>query len=91
MDRGLTSYPPAMTPRSQLLANPPQAVPSLEELLSLEAELKSIQSKTVARVKKTLTDIIAVKNLYKNAKQKDGKSKSKKAGSVKFPREFSSK
>lgn len=65
-----TPYP-SLPVRSQLLTNPPLTVPPIEDLLSLEEELKALRNKCLARVKKADNDIRTLETLLRKFKDKD--------------------
>jgi len=59
--------------RSALISNPPATVPSVEELLSLEEELRTLQAKTEKRVKKAESDIKQLDAQRRKQKEKETK------------------
>jgi len=67
----ITPYLPVSTLRSQLLTNPPSAVPGIDDLLSLEAELKALRNKSQSRVKKADHDLRNLESLQRKLKDKE--------------------
>jgi transcriptional adapter 3 len=84
-----TPYPSVSSLRSQLLTNPPKDVPAIEDLMSLEAELKNLKTKSVARGKKAENDLKTLEGLHrKNKDREKEKEKGKlKERTVKIKRE----
>jgi len=82
-------FSPPPTFRSSLISNPPAAVPSLEDLLSLEEELKTLQTRTDKRVKKAEADIKILDAARRKSKDKerDPKASFKREPSASLKRE----
>ena len=81
-----TPYPTVPALRSQLLTNPPTAVPPIDDLLSLEEELKNLKNKSLARLKKAEADVKVLDGFHRKYKDKD-KDKGKLKDKVKVKRE----
>jgi transcriptional adapter 3 len=83
-----TPYPSVTALRSQLLTNPPIAVPPIDDLLSLEEELKNLKNKSLARQKKAENDLKSLDGLHRKFKDKDKeRDKGKLKDKVKIKRE----
>jgi hypothetical protein len=59
--------------RSSLIINPPATAPSVEELISLEEELRTLQAKTEKRVRKAESDINKLDTARRKQKDKEVK------------------
>ncbi|GJJ11866.1 hypothetical protein Clacol_006104 [Clathrus columnatus] len=88
MSHHFTPYPTVSALRSQLLTGPPPSVPSIENLLNLQAELKLLGTKSLSRYKKAESDLRALEHLYRQCKDKDkDRDKSKIRDKIKVKRE----
>lgn len=83
-----TPYPSITALRSQLLTNPPIAVPPIDDLVSLEEELKNLKNKSLSRKKKAENDLKILENLHRKFKDKDKeRDKGKLKDKMKIKRE----
>jgi hypothetical protein len=67
----ITAFPPSGVLRSQLITNPPSAIPSVEDLISLEEELKLLQTRAEARQKKADADLVVLEAIMKKVRDKE--------------------
>ena len=82
-----TLYPSVSALRSQLLTNPPVAVPPVDDLVSLEEELKNLKNKTLARQKKAENDLKILDALHRKFKDNKEREKGKLKDKVRIKRE----
>ncbi|KAF8528173.1 histone acetyltransferases subunit 3-domain-containing protein [Hysterangium stoloniferum] len=88
MTQLLPPYPTVSAVRSQLLTNPPSSVPPIDDLLSLQEELKALYTKSLGRARKAENDIKTLDGLYRKYKDKDReRDKGKMKEKIKIKRE----
>ncbi|EKM56075.1 uncharacterized protein PHACADRAFT_196124 [Phanerochaete carnosa HHB-10118-sp] len=72
----VTTYPPPPAIRSSLIKNPTDALPPIEDLETLQADLKLLKLKALERMKKAGDDLIAMQESFKRIKEREkGKGK----------------
>ena len=81
----VTQYPTPPPIRSSLLKNPPDAIPSIDDLELLQEDLRKLKQRTIERMKKAGEDIIAIQESFKRIKEKE-KGKGKAVEKVKKER-----
>ena len=63
-----SSYPPLPSP---LIRDPPEAIPPIDDLEALQAELKLLQQKAYERAKKAGNDLKAIEESMRRMKEKE--------------------
>ncbi|KAF7323488.1 hypothetical protein HMN09_00130000 [Mycena chlorophos] len=79
------SRPPSPI-RSAIFKSPPDAVPSVEELQSLQGELQQLKARTLERAKKAGEDLKTIEESFRRIKERE-KGKAKQAQLEKIKRE----
>lgn len=85
MSSGVAQYTTPIPIRSALIKNPPDAIPQVEELEALQAELKLLRTRTLERAKKAGEDLKAIEESMRRLKDKE-KGKGKAVEKVKRER-----
>jgi transcriptional adapter 3 len=67
----LSPYPSSPPPLSLLIRDPPDAIPPIEDLEALQAELKLLQQKAYGRAKKAGDDLKAIEESMRRMKEKE--------------------
>lgn len=89
MTSRLSKYPVPSTIRSSLVRNPPEAIPSLDELEQLHVELKALRQNSVDRAKKAGEDLRTIEESMQRMKAKE-KGKARVHDKVKRERDCAS-
>ena len=76
MASGISTYDTPPPIRSILLRNPPDAMPPVDELEALQAELKLLKQRTIERAKKAGDDLKRIEESMRRLKEREkGKGK----------------
>lgn len=76
MSSGVTTYDNPPPIRSNLLRNPPDAIPLVDELEALQTELKLLRQRTLERAKKAGDDLRRIEESMRRLKEREkGKGK----------------
>lgn len=67
----LSQYPSSPPPLSPLIRDPPDAIPPVEDLEALQAQLKALQQKAYERAKKAGNDLKAIEESMRRMKEKE--------------------
>lgn len=67
----LSPYPSSPPIPSPLIRDPPDAIPSIDDLEALQAELKLLQQKAQERAKKAGNDLKAIEESMRRMKEKE--------------------
>jgi transcriptional adapter 3 len=67
----LSPYPTSPPLLSLLIEKPPDAIPPIDDLEALQAELKLLQQKSYERVKKAGNDLKAIEESMRRMKEKE--------------------
>jgi transcriptional adapter 3 len=67
----LSQYPSSLPSLSPLIKDPPDAIPPVDDLEALQAELKVLQQKAYERAKKAGNDLKAIEESMRRMKEKE--------------------